>query len=146
MDPEGSGEVSKIISSCGTQGGRGKRTSSKHIRTRGKRLLKGDIIGRYVQYERRKLFLKGDGGVKVWLAVGNDGRMRVPASWKMVRVGAEKGGDGEEVVEREEVSTAVPETNLVIDEVESELRRVLMGDCGGFIDSQVAGGRMQGLS
>ena len=146
VDPEGSGEVSKIISSCGTQGERGKRTSSKHIRTRGKRLLKGDIIGRYVRYERRKLFLKGDGGVKVWLAVGNGGRMRVPAGWKMVRVGAEKGGDGERVVEREEVSTAVPETNLVIDKVESELRRVLMGDCGRFIDSHVAGGRMQGSS
>ena len=89
VDPEGSGEVSKTISSCGTQGGGGRRSSSKHVRTRGKRLLKGDIIGRYVRYERRKLFLKGDGGVKVWLAVGNGGRMRVPAGWKMVRVGAE---------------------------------------------------------
>ena len=49
-------------------------------------------------------------------------------------------------MEGEAVSTAVPETNLVIDEVESELRRVLMGECGGFIDSQVDGGRMHGSS
>ena len=72
--------------------------------------------------------------------------MRVPAGWKMVRVGAEKVGDEGRVVEGEAVSTAVPETNLVIDEVESELRRVLMGECGGFIDSQVDGGRMYGSS
>ena len=33
-----------------------------------------------------------------------------------------------------------------IEEVESELMRVLMGECGGFIDSQVDRGRMQGSS
>ena len=31
------------------------------------------------------MFTKGDGGEKIWLAVGKGGKMRVPAGWRMVR-------------------------------------------------------------
>ena len=74
------------FSSHKTQGGGGgKRTSPKQARKWGKMLLKGDIIGRHVRYERRKLFIKGEGGgVRILLAVGKGGKMRMPAGWKMV--------------------------------------------------------------
>ena len=45
---------------------------------------------------------------------------------------------------REESETAVPETNPAIGEEELDVRRVHMGECGGFIDSQMGGRGMQG--
>ena len=152
VDPAVSGEVLKTFCLSKTQGGGGKRTSPKQIRTRGKRLLKGDLIGCHVCYERRKLFIKGDGGEKIWLAVGKGGKMRVPAGWKMVRVGdlrlrqierSEKIGGGVREDGGEESSTVVPKFNPIIGKVESEFRRVNMGDCGGFIDNQTGRRGMQ---
>ena len=79
--------------------------------------------------------------------------MRVPTRWRMVRVGdlrlkqmggTEKSGEGGREVGGEESSTAVPETNPAIDEVESDIKRVHLGECGGFIDSQMGGRGMQG--
>ena len=62
VNPIVSGEMSKIRRSRKSQGGEGGRTISRQTRLRGKRLVKGDIIRRHVWYERRKLFIKGDGG------------------------------------------------------------------------------------
>ena len=155
VDPTLSGEVSKIFRSSKPQGGGGRRTSSKQTRTWGKRLLKGDLIRRHLRYETRKLFIKGDGGggKKIWLAVGKGGKMRVPAGWRMVRVGnlrlrqtvgTEESGEVGREVGGEGSATAVPETHPTIDEEESDVKRVHMGECGGFIDSQMGGRGMQG--
>ena len=153
VDSATSREESNTFSSHKTQGGGRKRISPIQVRKQGKRLLKGDISGRHVRYERRKLFIKGDGGVKIWLAVGKGRKMRVPAGWKMVRVGylrlrqivgSEKAEDGGREVVGEESSTDVPETNPASDEVDSELRRVRMGECGGFTDNQKGERGMQG--
>ena len=79
--------------------------------------------------------------------------MRVPVGWKMIRVGdlrlrqivgPDKAEDGGREVVGEESSTAVPETIRASDEVDSELRRDRMGECGGFIDSQKGGRGTQG--
>ena len=87
--------------------------------------------------------------------MGKGGKIRVPAGWKMVWVGdlrirqivgTEKAGEGGREVGGEESSTTIPETNPVTDEVESEFRRVHMGDCGGFTDNQMGGRWMQGSS
>ena len=61
-NPTESVVVSKIRRAKKPQGGEGGRTTSRPSRLRGKRLVKGDIIRRHVWYERRKLFIKGDGG------------------------------------------------------------------------------------
>ena len=58
-------EGSNIRKSRKSNGGERRRTSSQQTRLRGKRLVKGDIIRRHVWYERRKLFIKGDGGEKI---------------------------------------------------------------------------------
>ena len=54
-------------------------------------------------------------------------------------VGSEKAGDGGREVGGEESSTAVRETNPAVDEVDSELRRVHIGECGGFTKNQIGG-------
>ena len=147
VDPTVSGEGSKILRSRKPQGGGGRRTSTKQSRLRGKRLLKGDIIRRHVWNERRKLFIKGDGGEKIWLAVGKGGKMRVPAGWRMVRVedmchrqmeGMEEWGEVGREVGGEESATVVPETNPTVKE-EADVRRAHMGECRGFLDSQMGG-------
>ena len=79
--------------------------------------------------------------------------MRVPTGWRMVRVGDLRlrlmaGTEESEEVGREvggkESATTVPETNPTIGEEESDVRRVHMGKCEGFIDSQMSGRGMQG--
>ena len=59
-------------------------------------------------------------------------------------MGFDKAEDGGKEVGGEESSTAVPETNPVSDDVDSEVKRVHMGECGGFTDSQKGGRRTQG--
>ena len=146
-NPTESVVVSKIRRAKKPQGGEGGRTTSRPSRLRGKRLVKGDIIRRHVWYERRKLFIKGDGGEKIWLAVGKGGKMRVTAGWRMVRAvdmcprlmeGMEEKGEGSSEMGGEESATFIPET-IPTTEEEEDVRRAHMGECGGFIDSQMGG-------
>ena len=71
--------------------------------------------------------------------------MRVPAGWRMVRAGGrcsmqmegmEEKGEVVREMEGEESATIVPET-IPTSEEEAEIRRAHMGECGGFIDSQM---------
>ena len=61
-------------------------------------------------------------------------------------MGSKKAEDGGREVGGEESSTDVPETNLASDEMELELRRVRMGECGGFTENQKGGRGTQGSS
>ena len=146
-NPMESAVVSKVRRPRRSQRGEGGRTSSRQSRLRGTRLVKGDIIRRHIWYERRKLFIKGDGGEKIWLAVGKGGKMRVPTGWRMVRAGdmcptqvegTEGKGEGSSEMGGEESATFIPET-IPATEEEEDVRRAHMGECGGFINSQMSG-------
>ena len=89
----------------------------------------------------------GGVGEKIWLAVGKGEKMRVLAGWRMVRAGdmcprqmegMEEKEEGGREMGGDESATFVPET-IPATEDEEDVRRAHMGECRGFIDSQMGG-------
>ena len=73
--------------------------------------------------------------------------MRVPTGWRMVRAGdmcprqvegTEEKGEGRSEMGGEESATFIPRT-IPATEEEEDVRRAHMGECGGFVDSQMSG-------